>query len=120
MEAQAATVEADESGFEELKNQLMQKSSQSGQENTEESREEDSAVEEKERSEPPRKSTSKKFVFRKGDEVYELDEDFKAVRQDIKLLGSFGFVELISSHKHGRERLRPVVDVDKLVINVNL
>ena len=80
MEAQAATVEADESGFEELKNQLMQKSSQSGQENTEESREEDSAVEEKERSEPPRKSTSKKFVFRKGDEVYELDEDFKAVR----------------------------------------
>ena len=56
--------------------------------------------------------------------IYELAKllgrDFKAIRQDIKLLEHFGFIELISSHKHGRERLRPVVDIDKLVITVNL
>ena len=56
--------------------------------------------------------------------IYELAKllgrDFKAVRQDIKVLEQFGFVELISSHKHGRERLRPVVDADQVVITVNL
>ena len=56
--------------------------------------------------------------------IYELAKllgrDFKAVRQDIRLLEHFGFIELISSHKQGREHLRPVVDVDKLVITVNL
>lgn len=49
-----------------------------------------------------------------------LGRDFKAVRQDIKLLEKFGFVELITSHKQGRELLRPIVDIDKLVININL
>ena len=61
---------------------------------------------------------------KKPSSIYELAKilgrDFKAVRQDIKLLERFGFIELISSHKQGRERLRPVVDVDKIVINVNL
>lgn len=56
--------------------------------------------------------------------IYELAKllgrDFKAVRSDIKLLERFGLVELISSIKQGRERLRPVVDVDRLVITVNL
>ncbi len=56
--------------------------------------------------------------------IYELAKllgrDFKAVRQDIRVLEQFGFVELISSHKHGRERLRPVVDADKVVITINL
>lgn len=49
-----------------------------------------------------------------------LGRDFKAVRHDIKLLEQFGLIELISSIKHNRERLRPVVDADKLVITVNL
>lgn len=49
-----------------------------------------------------------------------LSRDFKAVRQDIKLLEQFGFIELVSSHKKGRERLRPVVDTDKIIITVNL
>ena len=56
--------------------------------------------------------------------IYELAKllgrDFKAVRQDIRVLEQFGFVELISSHKHGRERLRPIVDADQVVITVNL
>ncbi|MFA5857221.1 MAG: hypothetical protein WC867_07700 [Candidatus Pacearchaeota archaeon] len=49
-----------------------------------------------------------------------LGRDFKAVRHDIKLLEEFGFIELISSHKNGRERLRPVVDADKLIVTIDL
>ena len=56
--------------------------------------------------------------------IYELAKllgrDFKSVRQDIKLLEHFGFIELISSHKKGRERLRPVIEVDQVVITVNI
>jgi len=56
--------------------------------------------------------------------IYELAKllgrDFKAVRYDIKILEQFGLIELISSIKQGRERLRPIVDADKLVITVNL
>lgn len=56
--------------------------------------------------------------------IYELAKllgrDFKAVRHDIKLLEQFGFIELISSIKDGRERLRPVVDADRVVITINL
>lgn len=49
-----------------------------------------------------------------------LGRDFKAVRQDIKLLEKFGFIELITSHKQGRERLRPVLDANQVVITINL
>lgn len=49
-----------------------------------------------------------------------LGRDFKAVRHDIKLLEQFGFIELVSLHKKGRELLRPVVDADKVVITINL
>src|SRR3989344_8013905 len=46
--------------------------------------------------------------------IYELAKilgrDFKAVRYDIRLLEKFGFVELISLHKQGRELLKPVID----------
>jgi predicted transcriptional regulator len=56
--------------------------------------------------------------------IYELAKllgrDFKAVRSDIKLLEQFGIIELISSMKKGRERLRPVVDTDELVITLKL
>jgi len=56
--------------------------------------------------------------------IYELAKllgrDFKAVRHDIKLLEQFGFIELISSIKQGRERLRPVVDADRVIITINL
>ena len=49
-----------------------------------------------------------------------LSRDFKAVRHDIKLLEKFGIVELTSSHKQGRERLRPIVDADQLIITINI
>lgn len=56
--------------------------------------------------------------------IYELAKllgrDFKAVRYDIKLLEKYNFVELISSRKHGRERLKPVIDVDQIIIKINL
>ena len=56
--------------------------------------------------------------------IYELakllSRDFKAVRHDIRILEQFGFIELISSISHGRERLRPVVDADQVVITINL
>jgi len=49
-----------------------------------------------------------------------LGRDFKSVRQDIKTLEQFGFIELIASHKKGRELLRPVVDADQVVITIDL
>ena len=58
------------------------------------------------------------------DSIYKLAKllgrDFKAVRSDIRLLEQFGFIELISSHKEGRERLRPVVDADQVIITINI
>lgn len=58
------------------------------------------------------------------DSVYKLakllSRDFKSVRQDIRLLEKFGMIELIASHKKGRERLRPLVDTDQIVITINL
>lgn len=49
-----------------------------------------------------------------------LGRDFKAVRHDIRILEQFGFIELISSHKQGRERLKPIVDADQVIITINL
>lgn len=61
---------------------------------------------------------------KKPESIYKLAKllgrDFKAVRHDIKILERFGFIELISSHKQGRERLRPVIDADQVVITINL
>lgn len=56
--------------------------------------------------------------------IYELSRllkrDFRAVRHDIKLLEQFGFVELLVSQKNGRERLKPVIVVDKIIFTINL
>ncbi len=56
--------------------------------------------------------------------IYELakllDRDFKAVRADIKILEQFGLIELISSIKNGRERLKPVLGAEQLIITLNL
>ena len=49
-----------------------------------------------------------------------LNRDFKSVRQDIRLLERFGIIELVASHKQGRERLRPLVDTDQLIITINI
>ena len=49
-----------------------------------------------------------------------LGRDFKAVRHDVKILESYGLIELISSHKQGRDRLKPVVDTDQFVVTITL
>ena len=61
---------------------------------------------------------------KKPDSIYKLAKllgrDFKAVRHDVRLLEQYGFIELVSSHKHGRERLQPVVDAEEVVITITI
>ncbi|MBI3334418.1 hypothetical protein HYZ97_02940 [Candidatus Pacearchaeota archaeon] len=47
-----------------------------------------------------------------------LKRDFKSVKEDIKLLERFGFIDMIAEHTGKRERLRPQVVVD--VINITI
>jgi predicted transcriptional regulator len=58
------------------------------------------------------------------DSIYQLAKllgrNFKSVREDVRILEQFGFIELISSIKKGRERLKPVIDVDQLIVTINL
>lgn len=48
-----------------------------------------------------------------------LGRNFKAVRNDVDVLEKFGFIELKSEKKGERERLRPVVAIDKLQVNIS-
>ena len=58
------------------------------------------------------------------DSIYHLAKvlgrDFKSVRQDVKLLEKFGFVELDALRRGKRERLKPILAVDSITITVNL
>lgn len=49
-----------------------------------------------------------------------LGRDFKSVRQDVKLLERFGFLELDAIRKGKREMLKPLLTVDSVNIKVNL
>jgi predicted transcriptional regulator len=49
-----------------------------------------------------------------------LGRDFKSVRQDVKLLEKFGFLELETNRKGKREMLKPILAVDSVSITVNL
>ncbi len=49
-----------------------------------------------------------------------LGRDFKSVRQDVKLLEKFGFLELDSQIKGKREMLKPILIVDKVNIIVDI
>lgn len=49
-----------------------------------------------------------------------LGRDFKSVSDDIKLLERFGFIDLISEKTGNRERLKPVLAIDALTINIRL
>lgn len=49
-----------------------------------------------------------------------LGRDFKSVRQDVRLLERFGFIELDADTKGKREMLKPVLAVDKIVITVEI
>ncbi len=56
--------------------------------------------------------------------VYELAKllgrDFKAVVEDLKVLQKFGFVDLILEKTGKRKRLKPLLLVDKVQINVKI
>ena len=49
-----------------------------------------------------------------------LGRDFKSVREDIRLLEHFGFIELDSLTKGKREMLKPILVIDKLVITISI
>ncbi|MCH7568201.1 MAG: ArsR family transcriptional regulator [Nanoarchaeota archaeon] len=49
-----------------------------------------------------------------------LERDFKTVSDDIKLLERFGFLDLISEKTGKRERLRPVIVVDSIKIEIKV
>ena len=48
-----------------------------------------------------------------------LGRDFKAVREDIKVLERFGFIELKPMVSGKRKRLKPIVAIDKLQLNIS-
>ena len=61
---------------------------------------------------------------KKPGSIYELSKilkrDFKSVNEDIKLLDKFGFIDLISEKTGKRERLKPIVVVDSININLKV
>ncbi len=46
--------------------------------------------------------------------------DFKSVREDIKLLERFGFIDMIAEKTGKRERLKPILTVDSIHIHVKI
>lgn len=49
-----------------------------------------------------------------------LGRDFKSVRSDISVLEQFGFIEMIPIHKGKREKLKPLLVIDELKINIEV
>ena len=49
-----------------------------------------------------------------------LERPFKAVFDDLKLLQRFGFIDLMKEKTKKRQRLRPVLAVDNLIINIKI
>jgi predicted transcriptional regulator len=60
----------------------------------------------------------------KPNSIYELAKklgrNFKAVRDDIKLLERFGFVELIEEKTKNRVRHKPEIVADSITINIKI
>ena len=56
--------------------------------------------------------------------IYELAKilkrDFKSVNDDIKLLERFGFIDMISEKTGKRERLKPIIVVDSIKIEIKI
>jgi len=61
---------------------------------------------------------------KKPSSIYDLAKilkrDFKSVKDDINLLERFGFIDLIAEKTGKRERLRPILIVDSVHINVKV
>jgi len=50
----------------------------------------------------------------------KLKRGFKSVNDDVKLLGRFGFIELVEEKTKKRVRHRPVLVVDNIIINIKI
>tara|TARA_Y100000310_G_scaffold340813_1_gene437867 strand:+ start:1286 stop:1645 length:360 start_codon:yes stop_codon:yes gene_type:complete len=50
----------------------------------------------------------------------KLGRDFKSVNDDIKLLERFGFIDLIQEKTGKRNRLKPVIVVDSIYLQIKL
>jgi predicted transcriptional regulator len=61
---------------------------------------------------------------KKPSSVYELakilNRGFKSVNDDVKLLKRFGVINLVEENFKNRKRLRPVIVLDKIVINLSI
>ncbi len=49
-----------------------------------------------------------------------LGRDFKSISEDVKLLERFGFIQMVSEKTGNRERLKPVLAVDSVTINIKI
>lgn len=49
-----------------------------------------------------------------------LKRDFKSVNEDVKFLEKFGFLDLISEKTGKRERLKPIVIIDSMNIEIKI
>ena len=49
-----------------------------------------------------------------------MGRDFKSVREDIKVLERFGFIEFHAKKTGKRESLMPVLIVDKIQIDIDI
>lgn len=49
-----------------------------------------------------------------------LGRDFKSVKDDVNLLERFGFIDLLAEKTGKRERLKPILAIDTLMIKIKL
>ncbi|MDP3881266.1 MAG: hypothetical protein Q8Q31_00095 [Nanoarchaeota archaeon] len=49
-----------------------------------------------------------------------LGRDFKSVSSDIKLLERFGFIEMVAEKTGNRKRLKPILSVGEIQINLKI
>lgn len=49
-----------------------------------------------------------------------LGRDFKSVRKDVELLKNFGLVRLVSEAKGKKQKLKPLINLDKIQLTLHL
>ncbi len=61
---------------------------------------------------------------KKPGSIYELakilQRDFKSVKEDIHLLERFGFIDMVAEKTGKRARLKPILAIDKVTVNIKL
>lgn len=61
---------------------------------------------------------------KKPDSIYKLaklsNRNFKAVRQDLALLEKFGLIKFVKQREKNREKLKPVLQVNKLNLSITI